>query len=217
MSALDAQLAKMGISGPPPAHMAVAVEQKKAPPVLTKKQKEALAAKEKEEKKRKKIAAAMFKAEGGDKKADKKDKSKPGAAEEAASREATTAGAASASTAAPVKQPKRAKGPTILTDAERQRAMEAARAKNEEAERAFAVAYECTSAIPSKVVPIDYHVRSAAELYEARSLALAAREVEAATRARATATEEASRATAKPGCLVSQEEWALLQLAAGQA
>ena len=226
---LDKALGLMGVSGsgaPPEAAINMGNGSKAAAERApeTKKQKEAREAKEKEEKRKKKIAAAMFKKDEPKKeKKEKKEADPPaggstdGAGASGTNDVAAPAEAAAQKPKAAAKKVHGARAPRIISDEERQRAIAAVRQINDEAERAFATAYQCSSAHKAvSAEAIDYHVRTAEELDEARGT----REANAAAAAAAAASKQkadaARKAIASPGCQIKFEEWQLL-LVAGAA
>ena len=201
----------------------------------TKKEREAREAKEKEEKKRKKMAAmiankdkpaaAKDKTAAKDKKSAKDDKA---AASAASSSQAAPAAADAAAANTPAAAPpaaaaakpaparaKKASKPVVISDSERARALAEERAKNEEAERAFATAYECQSVHrPINKETIVYPVRGAEELEAARRAREAAIEEAAAAKAEKARADEAQRAVSKAGCQIHFSDWELLAMVA---
>ena len=217
---LDKALGLMGVAGAAPPPVAVDMgngtkkAQERAPE--TKKQKEAREAKEKLEKKKAKIAAAMFKKD--EPKAKEKKEKPAAAADDAAAAAAPSADGAPAAAAEtkPKAKPVRAAGkPRVISEEERKRAIAAERRIADEAERAFATAYQCASThVKVSAEAIDYHVRSADELEEARREREANAVAAAAAKAQSTQADAAKAAISKAGCLINFDEWQLLVAAA---
>ena len=232
---LNKALASLGassreIEGPP----AAAVSLARAPPPMTKKQKEALAEKEKLEKKKKKAAALIAgagKVEKDEK--EKKEKKAAKAAEDAATA-AAEAAAAPAEAAAPdanaakeaeskakvakAKTDKKVPHVRSISQEERRIAIEAERQRAEAAEAAFAEAYRYTAMQASlHTVPMDYVVRSAAELENAREAARVMGAAQVATAAAAELEHAVRKAVTSRSCEVSFEDWQILRLASASA
>jgi len=236
MSALDRALYSLGAAdsrdgGPAPAVVAKAPER-----ALTKKEQAAMEEKKKLERLKKKAAASLMGGEKDKKDAAKKEKVAAKKEKEAAKKEEeavssvaapapgdAAALAAGAPSAAPPKAASKAPSKYAVARAisaeERRRAMEAERQRAEEAEAAFAAALGASveTATSLETVPMDYVVRTAEELDEARRAAALAGEERERVMVAEKLKAVVRAAVAKKGCEVSMEEWGLLRLVTAAA
>lgn len=208
-------LAALGVDGDIPAQFIIAKQADKKKVPETKKQKEVREAKEKLEKKKAK-AAKMIAAKGREqaaapklaKVAEKKEEKAARAATDASDRVAAAEATQAAVSSAAADPELAAKHTAAISGAH-----EEARRRAEDA-KSFANAYAATGIDPLAVVPMDYTVRAAAELELAaqeQQVAECGRAAEAMARALAAS---ASVHLAKKGCALTQDEFALLVVAA---